>query len=392
MTSGPLAGIRVVEVGRYISAPFAGMLLADLGAQVIKVEETSSGGDPMRLWQHGTAPSGSPQFAAYNRGKRSVALDLKSEQDQEVLQALVRTADVLIQNGRPGTPERLGFGYESVAVTNPGLVYVSISGFGPEGDSAHRPAFDTVVSALGGLYSQILNTDVPTPIGPAFSDLLAGIFAALGALSALCSRERDGRGQHVDISMLAATLGFLTEPITSFLETGDSPQPGTRQRRAQAYGFLDRDGRPFVVHLSVPEKFWRGLTEVVGRVDLREDPRFCSREARFDHYGELQAELQGSFSAKRREDWIAALEEHDVPVAPMLEISEVLTEPAAVTLEMALDLPERGVPEKRLRTIRPAIRMSHTPPVLSFGAPTLDEAGDSIRSRPEDAWDWSDDE
>lgn len=385
MHEGPLTGVRVLELGRYIAAPYAGMLLADLGADVIKVEDPRDGGDPMRAWQGGAKPQ-SPQFAAYNRGKRSVALDLSIPTDRDVLLSLVDGADVLLENFRPGVMDRLGIGWDALHARNPRLVYVAITGFGDVGPLVTRPAFDTVVSAMSGLYSLILDPDDPRPVGPAFSDLLSGLFAAFGTLAALHSRDTTGEGQRVEASMLASLLGFLTESATSYLETGRVPRWNSRQRRAQAYAIVDRDGRPFVLHLSVPEKFWVGLTDVIGRPDLREDPRFIDRQARFENYADLDRELKAAMRTRTREEWSELLAVHDVPHAAMLQLDEVLEQPQVKALGLQVDIPEQWDPTQVLRTIRPALAMSATPLALRHGAPPLDYDGDRIRRDPSAAW------
>ncbi|MGH3585499.1 MAG: CoA transferase, partial [Pseudonocardia sp.] len=183
---GPLSGLRVVEIGQYISGPYAAKLLADMGAQVVKVE--SPAGDPMRRWEGGDRGF-SPQFAAYNRNKQGVTLDLKSAAGLDALLAMAADADVLIENFRPGVARRLGFGADVLAARNPRLVYCSITGFGPEGPYAPRPAYDTVISAVGGMYSQVVPADALRPAGPAFSDLLAGMSAVQGVLAALLARQ-----------------------------------------------------------------------------------------------------------------------------------------------------------------------------------------------------------
>ncbi len=381
MTTGPLEGVRVLELGRYIAAPYAGMLLADLGADVVKVEDPRDGGDPMRAWQGASGQS--PQFAAYNRGKRSVALDLGRPGDREVLLALVDGADVLLENFRPGVMERLGLGWADLRARNPRLVMVSITGFGSVGPMADRPAFDTVVSGVSGLYSLVLDPEQPRPVGPAFSDLLSGMFAALGSLAALRHRDASGEGQHVEASMLASLLGFLTETATAYLETGKVPTWNTRQRRAQAYAILDRDDRPLVIHLSVPEKFWVALTDVIGRADLREDPRFATRQARFENYDALDRELKDAMRLRTRDEWSALLAERDVPHGAILRIDEVLADPQVEAMGLRVDVDGPG---GVLRTLRPALRMSATDPAVSASAPALDQDGEAIRSAPAAAW------
>lgn len=334
--SGPLAGIRVVEIGQYISGPYASKVLADMGAQVIKVEAVD--GDPMRRWEGGAGSGYSPQFAAYNRNKSSVVLDLKSEEGLARLLELVADADVLLENFRPGVADRLGFGADVLARTNPALVYCSITGFGPVGPYASRPAYDTVISAVGGMYSQITDVSKARPLGPAFSDLLAGTSAVQAVLAALVARSRTGRGQHVEVSMVGALVDFLTEASSTYLLTGDVSGPDSRPRRAQAYGCVGSDDRAFVVHMSVPEKFWTGLLEVLERPDLADDPRFATREARVANYDELDAVLKAETRRHPREHWMARLAEHDIPHGPLNRVSELFEDPQLAAMGLVEDM------------------------------------------------------
>lgn len=312
----PLDGVRVVELGQYISGPYAGKLLADLGADVIKVE--SPDGDPMRRWQGGDAYS--PQFGAYNRGKRGVVLDLKSEDGLADLLRLIARADVLIENFRPGVADRLGFGWDVAG--RPDLVYCSITGFGTDGPYAKRPAYDTVISALGGMYGHLVPLASPRPVGPAFSDLLSGMSAVQGILAAL-----HAGGGRVEVSMLGAMTDFLTEAVSSYLETGDLVRPGTRAARAQAYGCVGSDGLPFVIHLSVPEKFWRGLLNVLERPDLADDPRFAARENRYANYDLLDEALKAETLKRPRAEWFELLAAADIPHGPLNTVADLADDP-----------------------------------------------------------------
>ncbi|WP_171013140.1 CoA transferase [Microbacterium sp. 2FI] len=326
--AGPLAGVRVIEVGQYISGPYAAKVLADLGADVIKVE--SAEGDPMRRWEGGGLMS--PQFSAYNRNKRGVVLDLKSAEGLEYLLDLATTADVLIENFRPGVARRLGFGPEALSARNPRIVSCSITGFGPTGPYATRPAYDTVISAVGGMYSQVVPASILRPLGPAFSDLLSGAAAVQAILAALHARDRRGTGEHVEISMVGSLIDFLTEASSTYLETGQVAQPDSRPRRAQAFACVGSDGGAFVVHLSVPEKFWVGLLAVLERPDLAEDPRFVTREARVRHYDELDVELKSITSARPREHWLARLLEHDIPHGPLNTVADLFDDPQIASM------------------------------------------------------------
>lgn len=375
MSDGPLAGIRVIELSRYIAAPVAGKALGEMGADVVKVEDPGRG-DPMRYWQSGDRPY-SPQFAAYNRNKRGITLDLKTAEGAAALRLLATGADVILENFRPGVMDRLGLGYESLAAANPGLVYCAITGFGADGPYAARPAYDTVISAMGGMYSQVLDEARPQPVGPAFSDLLAGAFAVQGILAALLSRERTGRGQFVDAAMLRAVLGFLVEPGTNFLDMGEVTVPNTRQRRAQAYGAIAADGLPFVVHMSVPEKFWIAVTDAVDRPELREDPRFATRDARHDNYHELDTILKEAFATKPRAAWFEILAAADVPHGPIHGFDTVFADPQVEHLGIVSELP-MGEGQRPYRQVGPPIILSDTPVAATRRAPLLGEHTEEV--------------
>lgn len=328
--AGPLAGVRVLELGQYISGPFAAKQLADLGAEVIKIEAPD--GDPMRRWE-GRATM-SPQFAAYNRGKSSVVLDLKDQADLGRLLELVDDADVVIDNFRPGVTERLGIGPEQLAARNPRVITCSITGFGPTGPYAKRPAYDTVISAVGGMYSQVVPAETVRPMGPAFSDLLSGMSAAQAVLAALHARGGSGVGEHLEVSMVGSLIDFLTESASAFLETGQVAGPDSRPRRAQAYACSGSDGRAFVIHMSVPEKFWTGLLEVLEHPELASDPRFSTREARVRNYDELDAVLKQITAEQPRAHWLQRLAEHDIPHGPLNTVADLFEDPQIASMHL----------------------------------------------------------
>lgn len=332
--AGPLAGIRVVELGQYISGPYAAKLLADLGADVVKVE--SPDGDPMRRWEgHGAM---SPQFAAYNRGKRAVVLDLKSERGLAELLRLAGDADVLIENFRPGVASRLGFGPDVLRETNPRLVSCSITGFGADGPYAVRPAYDTVISAVGGMYSQVVPEHILRPMGPAFSDLLSGMQAAQAVLAALHARNATGEGEHLEVSMVGSLIDFLTEAASTYLETGQVAGPDSRPRRAQAYACRGSDGRAFVIHMSVPEKFWTGLLDVLEHPELAEDPRFSTREGRVRNYDGLDVELKKITARMPRQYWLDRLAAHDIPHGPLNTVADLFDDPQVASMGLVEEI------------------------------------------------------
>lgn len=318
-----LEGILVLEMGTFITGPYAGMLLADLGAEVIKIERPGTG-DPFRGFEGGLY---SPHFRAYNRNKKSLTLNLADEAGQEVFRRLVRKADVFVENFRPGVTDRMGITEADLRPLNEGLVYCSITGFGHDGPYRRRPSYDTVAQGLSGLVSMLLDPEDPRMVGPAFSDGLTGLYACYGILGALFERERTGVGRKVETTMLESTISFLTEPFSSYFGTGSAPGPYTRPMVSQSYAFACRDGLLLGIHLSSPEKFWQALIKAVGREELARDPRFDSRKKRIENYLDLQDELAEAFLQQPRSHWLRQLEEHDVPFTPIYTTEQVLEDP-----------------------------------------------------------------
>src|SRR5262245_18357896 len=310
-----LKGVRVVEQGTFITGPCAGMMLADLGADVVKVEAPS--GDPYRSYQGGQY---SPHFQAYNRNKRSVVLDMGASADRALFDTLVRDADVYIQNFRPGTAERLGAGVERLHALNPKLVYCSISGFGASGPYVDRPSYDSVAQALSGFLSVVVDRDRPRFLGPALADAITGVYAAYGVLGALFERTRSGRRRLGEVSMLEAMAHFVVEPFAAWFALGKAPSSSDRPRLAQAYILRTADGGLVAIHLSSLEKFWQGLTTAIASERLSSDERFRTRQGRIDNYDALGRELDALFSKQPTAYWAERLGRHDVPFAPINDI------------------------------------------------------------------------
>jgi formyl-CoA transferase len=369
---GPLAGLRVVELASFIAGPYAGQLLADLGADVVKVE-LPDGGDPFRSFAGGEY---GPHFLAYNRSKRSIALDVREGVGRRAVRELLAEADVLVENSRPGVMDRLGLGYDTVHGWNERLVYCSVSGFGQDGPDAHRPVYDTVGQALGGMLGQNLEPERPRIIGPAMADGIAGLTAAYAVLAALHARDRLGVGQHVDVSMFAAVAAFLSSEASLWHHTGDRGGPRRRPSMSQSYAFACADGRIVTLHLSSPPKFWHGLVAAVGRPDLLDDARFSTREARVANFEELHDLLAGEFVRRPCAEWERLLAEHDVPHAHVNAIDEVFAEPQArhLGLELRLQHPSEG----EVVTVAPPARFSATPWAGLHAPPVLGEDTDAV--------------
>jgi crotonobetainyl-CoA:carnitine CoA-transferase CaiB-like acyl-CoA transferase len=360
-----LKNLTVVECATFVTGPYAAALLADLGARVIKIESPPEG-DPYRYFA--PDPYFSFNFAHLNRNKQSVVLDLKDRKGIEICLELIKTADVLVENFRPGTAERLGVGYETVRRINPRVVYCSISAFGQSGPRADKPGFDTLGQAMSGLLSLCGDADDPKVMGMAFSDYVTGLSAAYGILGALWARERSGAGCRVETSLLQATLSFIGETAAGYLRTGHVPDRMARVKNAHAFAFVCKDRRPLAIHCSVPEKFWLALLRAINRTDIAADARFQDRAARRQNYQALAEALAPTFQTKTRNQWLEILEAHDVPAAPLYNVAEVLDDPQVRHLELVenLEHPRAG----KLAFVRGPVgfhdwkRESSTPPPL----------------------------
>jgi crotonobetainyl-CoA:carnitine CoA-transferase CaiB-like acyl-CoA transferase len=351
---GALEGIRVLELGNFISGPYGACLLSDMGAEVIKVENPQ-GGDPFRGWDLG---GDQPNFWAYNRGKKSVTLNLQTPEGKEIFLGLAKTADVVLDNYRPGVMEKLGIHYETVSKMNDRVIYCSITGTGPTGPYVKRPAYDTVGQGLGGMLSLLMDAKNPRPIGPNYADSLSGMFACVGVLGALVARAQTGKGQRVDATMAGAILGFLIAPATDCLATGKIPGPYTRPMQSQTYAFSGSDGLPFAIHLSSPQKFWEGLCKAVGRPEMIDDPRFNTRPNRRKNYLALNETFAEFFREKPRAYWLDQLEANDVPHTPVYNLAEVFQDPQIKHMGLEIQIERKDKPA--IRTVKFPIDYSET--------------------------------
>ena len=373
MFQSVLRGVRIVEQGTFITGPCAGMMLADLGADVIKIESTE--GDPYRSYQKGLY---SPHFQAYNRNKRSLVCDLKQPADLEIFDQLIAGADVYIQNFRPGTADRIGAGAKRLRGINPRLIYCSISGFGVDGPYAERPSYDSVAQALSGFLSVVVDPERPRFMGPALADAITGIYAANGILGALLERANSGQGHLVEVSMLEAMAHFAVEPFAAYFALGVVPTSSDRPRLAQAYILHTADNRLLAIHLSSLEKFWQGLVTTLEAGELNQDKSFNARLARIDHYEALGEELDRLFRTRPLADWTARLSANDVPFAPINGIDSVVTDPQV--RHLGLIVPVEDASEGGRQAVRPALQFDGKRATTVSAAPLLDEHGDAIRA------------
>ena len=369
-----MQGFKVVEQGTFITGPAAGMLLGDLGADVVKVEVPATG-DPFRAFKDGLY---SPHFQTYNRNKRSIALDTKAPADREVFDSLIGGADVYIQNFRPGVAEKLGAGEARLRALNPRLVYCSISGFGATGPAANRPAYDTVAQAASGFLNLLVNPANPRVVGPAIADALTGYYAAYGVLGALLERARTGRGRTVEVSMLEAMAHFNLDAFTHYFQADEVMGPYSRPSVSQSYVLRCADDKWIALHMSSPEKFWKGLANAIEQRDLFADARFATRDARIANQEALIELLGSRFSQRPRAQWTERLEHEDVPHAPMYDSSEALNDPQAQHLQMTTSAmhPVMGL----FRTVRSPVSFDGERALKVRPPPTLDEHSAEIRA------------
>jgi len=333
-------------MGTFITGPAAGMLLADMGADVIKVEQPGTG-DPFRSFK---GELYSPHFQTYNRNKRSITIDPKKESDLLVLDRLVEDADVFIQNFRPGVADRLKVDAARLQSINPRLVYASISGFGSEGPERDRPAFDTVAQAASGFLRLLVNPEHPRVVGPAIADAMTGFYTALGILAALNERHVTGKGRVVETSMFEAMCHFNLDDFTHLLSADQVMGPYSRPHVSQSYVFQCSDGKWLALHMSSPPKFWENLAIAVGQPDMLSLPAFESREARIAHYEDVVAFLAPIFARETRDHWTAELTRLEVPNSPVYDTTEVLaTEQAKV---LGIEVTDPDGPKGPFRTIR----------------------------------------
>jgi formyl-CoA transferase len=319
----PLRGIRVLEMSQYIAGPMTSQQLADFGANVVKIERPE-GGDPFRGYagrqkiQHY-----GHNYRAFNRNKMSVALDLQKPEAVDVIKRLVIHADVLVQNLRPGTMEKLGLSYEELNKLNPGLIYCSISGFVQHGPNKDRPAFDAIGQALSGILYLLTDLDRPRMRGPTIVDQATALQAASAIMALLLSKTRSGVGGRIDISMVDAAIAFIPDVFAAYTESKIISDPESRSASSHALIAPCSDNRLVAIQLGGIQSGWERLLAVLDRPELAEDARFVTRADRVDKWAQLMEELQPTFAAKPLEHWLAKLQAGDIPCAPVLTIPEV---------------------------------------------------------------------
>lgn len=325
-STGPLEGVTVIDLTHVLAGPYCTMILADLGARVIKIEHPDQGDDARQIGPF--VKDRSAYFLSLNRGKQSIALDLKADADREIFESLLEGADIVVENFRPGSMERLGYGWEALHLRYPRLIYAAVSGFGHTGPYAQRPAYDMVVQAMGGIMSLTgAAQGEPTRVGTSVGDLSAGLFTSIGITTALYHRARTGEAQKIDVAMLDCQVAMLENAIACYRATGEVPGPiGSRHPSITPFGmFATRDG--FIVITAGNDPLFVKLCKTLERAELPAREDFATNAARTKHETALKAELERSLRERDTSDWLARLEAAGVPCGPINDIAQVLEDP-----------------------------------------------------------------
>ena len=371
----PLSGIRVLDLSRVLAGPYATMLLGDLGAEIIKVE-APNGGDDSR----GYGPfigEESAYFMSLNRNKKSVVLNLKADRSKAILKDLARVSDVVVENFRPGTMERLGLGYEVLSKANPRLIFASCTGFGNTGPYAGKPAYDIIVQGMGGIMSINGQPDgPPTRVGVSIGDIAAGLYTAVGVLAALEERHRSGLGQFIDVSMLDCQLAILENAIARHLISGEIPgRLGNRHPTITPFtSFPTLDGM-VIVGAGNDTLFFR-LCNAIGAPEIATDPRFKTNPLRCQYWDELEPQLKEVFREKTTREWIEILEAQGLPCGPINTMDQVVGDPQVEARGMLVEL-EHPVAGKHVVTA-PPYKFSRTNPSVDTAAPVLGQHTEDV--------------
>lgn len=368
----PLSGLRVLDLSQVMAGPFCCMLLGDMGADVIKVEPPKSGDQTRKAMGFRMKGTDSPGFLALNRNKRSIELDLKTEAGRSLFYELVRTADIVVENSRPGVSQKLGVDYATIEAINPRIVYASISGFGQTGPWSQRPGFDLIAQAMSGVMSAMgVPGHEPVKSGVSVGDLGAGLFALYGILSAVIGREKTGRGQFVDASLFEAALSLSIWETTEFWATGNSPEPmGSANRMSAPYQAFSASDGMFVLG-AANQKLWTALCEVIERADLLADPRFTENKERLQNRAPLVEELNEVFVKDTVENWVERLLHAGIPAGPINDFSQALASEHVKERSMVQDVPHPV--EGNVKSLGFPVKLSKTPQAIRHHPPLLGE-------------------
>lgn len=382
--AGPLEGIVVVDLTRVLAGPYCTMILADLGARVIKVETPGRGDDARHIGPFVEARDRSDTvrksayFMSLNRGKESIALNLKDAADRATFERLLERADVLVENFRAGTMQKLGYGWDALHAAYPRLVYAATSGFGATGPYAHRPAYDMVVQAMGGIMSLTGHPGAPpTRVGTSIGDIAAGLCTAVGVNAALYRRTLSGEGMMVDVAMLDCQVAILENAIARYFATGEVPGPiGSRHPSITPFeAFATGDGH--IVIAAGNDVLFRRLCDVLDRDALAADARFADNDLRTRHCIELKREIELTLASRTSAEWLAALESAGIPCGPIQDVAEVLADPQVAARNMVVSSTDAAIGELRMAG-NPIKLSAFDDPPTRRPAPDLDADRDRI--------------
>jgi crotonobetainyl-CoA:carnitine CoA-transferase CaiB-like acyl-CoA transferase len=369
--AGPLDGILVADFSRVLSGPWCTMTLGDLGADVVKIERPGTG-DETRGWGPPFAGGESAYYLSTNRNKRSVALDLARADHRDAAIRLVKRADVVIENFRPGTMDRLGFGEEACRSINPGVVYASITGFGLTGPDRDKPGYDFTVQGIGGLMSVTgEGGGEPQKVGVAIADITAGLYCAIGILAALRDRDRNGEGQRIHVSLLGSQVAWLANQASNYLNGGVEPtRMGNSHPNIVPYQVFHASDAPFVIAVA-NETIWNRFCKVIGRDDLAHDPRFATNADRVANRFGLTADLEKLFAKRARNEWLTELSAAEVPCGPINTIAEVFADEQVRALGLVQEVPHPTA--GTVKMVRMPVDLSPDPAAIRRAPPLLGE-------------------
>lgn len=370
--AGPLAGVTVIDMTRVLAGPYCTMVLRDLGARVIKVEPPGQGDDA-----RGFGPfidGRSAYFLSLNRGKESIALDLKKDADRAVFEALLGRADVLVENYRAGTLEKLGYGWDKLHAAHPQLIYAAVSGFGQTGPYATRAAYDMVVQGMGGIMSVTgWPGGEPTRVGTSVGDITAGLFTAIGICASLRDRERTGEGAMVDVGMLDCQIAILENAIARYAVSGQAPGPlGARHPSITPFeSYRTADGH--VIIAAGNDKLFAKMATALGLPGLIDDPRFTDNQSRNANVDALKAEMEAVLTGESTDHWLEMLEEAGVPSGPINDVAQALDDPQVRARNMVVEMLDQSLPKPLIMAGNPIKSSAYPDPTTRPAAPALDQ-------------------
>jgi CoA:oxalate CoA-transferase len=372
---GPLEGIRVLDMTWALAGPFCTMLLSDLGAEVIKVENPEEGDSSRKNFPH--IEGVSSYFLSVNRGKKSITVNLRHPEGKKIVMTLAKKADVIVENFRPGVMARLGLGYKDIRAVNPKIIYAACSGFGQVGPYAHRPAYDVIVQGMGGTLS-ITGEEGGPPVRVGFSigDIGGGIFTALGILAALQERQKSGEGQMIDVAMLDCQMALLENAFSRFFATGEVAQRlGTRHPVLTPFQSLPtKDG--YIALAAAREDWWQKFCQLIGRPDLPQDERFKNNVLRTKNHKQLEAILSEVTRQRTTSEWVSLMDKNDIACGPVNTLDQIANDPHTAAREMIRQVKHSKA--GMLRVVNSPIKLSRTPVSIEKASPELGENTEEI--------------